>query len=123
MKYILILMMGWMGFSAKAQHKTDSISFEELNKKLAALPHPHSPYVDPFPKRVRDTLPKPVVYGNMKDYCFCFDLRKDFIMIGPGKDGCFEIWRQKDFDKLQKIWGAYNDKGKFDRYWICTCNY
>lgn len=84
-------------------------------------------YVDPMPKAERDALPKPsaiihadpaVNYG----LCFCFDLRYGYIMVGPGKDGCSEIWSQKNWDSLKVIWGHYEDSKKPRRRWFGNCD-
>lgn len=84
-------------------------------------------YIDPYPKWVRDTLPKPIVYGYMKDYKgqFSFDLRRGYLIIGPDSEtGCFEIWDSTGWSRLNRIWAYYNDSlHLYNRKWICTCNY
>jgi hypothetical protein len=91
---------------------------------VVAQDKPDSPYVDPFPRWVRDTLPKPIIWGRAKKLSSLMMMDTSYILVGPdSKTGCFEIWDLKSWRRLEKIWGAYNDAGHHDREWICTCNY
>lgn len=78
-------------------------------------------YVDPMPKAVRDTLPKPLVILHIGKDCYPWVMGVDYITIGPNEQGCLEIWTAKEYAKLEKIWEAYNKAKMPRRKWVGDC--